>query len=348
MLRKKKINATEYAVAKPETIAQLDELSVAVRDGVGGADNPFSEALALAGAVVHLRAALTPEVMSPIMALQSTPIGFRTDKDMKKTPSGYVPGPGYPVEVVRDAVIECCRLGARLVGNEMNLIGGRVYLTKEFFARKLDDAVGRGNWRMFHELPKTASGGAIVKSRVQWRQGDSAEWSSETLEFAIKGDGYSSADQYAGKADRKASAWLYRQITGEAVPEGDAGDAIDVESRPVYERHKAARESSVEAAAEAVPELSAESAVAGPSFPEGEAPDGRPRPMGVILSEFRKIVDIPGADLVNEYLRGINWILEGETFANVSEDRIRQIVKNRDGFIAAVFGDKPETDDVEV
>jgi hypothetical protein len=343
MTRRKK-QSTEYAVAKPETIAQLDALAVAVRDGVGGAANPFSEALALAGAVVHLREALTPEVMSPIMALQSKPLGFRTDKDLRKTPSGYVKGDGYSIEVVRDAVIECCRRGARLVGNEFNLIGGRVYLTKEYFQRKIDDTIGRGNWRLFHELPRNASGGAIVRTRIEWKEGDATEWKTETVEFAIKGDGYSTADQYAGKADRKASAWLYNQLTGERLPEGDATETIDVTPKPYRPPSGAGVAEPAPAAAEPSTDQEAAPAAEAPETPPA-AP--RSRPMAEVLSEFREIVDIPGADMVNEYLRGISWIEADETFAKLREDRVRQVVRNRDAFIAAVFGEN-ENQDVEV
>jgi len=344
MARRKK-QSTEYAVAKPETIQQLDALAVAVRDGVGGAANPFSEALALAGAVVHLREALTPEVMSPIMALQSKPLGFRTDKDMRKTPQGYVKGDGYPIEVVRDAVIECCRRGARLVGNEFNLIGGRVYLTKEFFQRKIDDTIGRGSWRLFHELPRNASGGAVVRTRIEWREVDATEWKSETVEFAIKGDGYSTADQYAGKADRKASAWLYNQLTGERLPEGDAtdGETIDVTPKP----YRPASGAGVATPPPAAPEPES---VQEPA-PTAEAPEtpAAPRvaPYGEVLSAYREIVDIPGADMVSEYLRRVKWIEADENFAKLREDRVRHVVANRDAFIAAVFGENEKGEDAD-
>jgi len=87
MGRKPKPKAPEYAVAKPETIQELDAIALAVKGEASTGAGPFSQCLGLAGAVKCLRDALTPAVMSPIMALQGTPLGFRTDKDLWKNPA---------------------------------------------------------------------------------------------------------------------------------------------------------------------------------------------------------------------------------------------------------------------
>lgn len=381
MPRKKKQEvaaAGDYAMAKPETIQELDKLAIACRIGIGDSSiSPFSEALGLAGAVYHLRAALSPEVMRPIMALQGTPLGFRTDRDVKKLPQGgYGKGDGYPLEIVRDCVIESCRLGARLIGNEFNIISSRLYLTKEFFSRKLDETIGRGNWRLNHSLPKNASGGAVITTRVEWLVGK--EWTSETIELAIKGDGYSSSDQYLGKADRKAGSWLYRQVTGIYTPEGEADDAIDVTPRKyTVGGPEGAAKSPIESPIEAeeAPPAAAPKPKApkpSPTKKEAEAAAVEPDPVesidtasdaetvaekaeqptvsergnaAAIRKEYAEIIRTTGAHNANAFLLKCGWIVEGQSFRDLNAEQIGKIVKGRDGFIGKCLGEVEENEE---
>ena len=333
---RKKTPTTEFAVAKPETIDDLDRMAIAVRDGADLPDaSPFSEALGLAGAVQHLRAALTDEVMAPIMELQSTPIGFRTDRDMKKKPGGgYAKGDGYPVAVVRDIVIESCRHGARMVGNEFNIIGGRMYLTKEYFQRKLDDAIGRGNWRLMHNLPQVTRNnqghvvGAVVTTSVEWRA-NGEDWQKQEVEFAIKGDNYSTSDAFTGKADRKAGAWLYRQVTGKTVPDGEA-DAINVTAKPVRQA------APVDAPPQ--PEPAEQPSTADPDAKPCE--EVAPLESAAYRAELAEIVNIPGAEAVNTYLIAIGWITDDQSYMDLDDNQIRRICKGKDTFIAQCLGEE--------
>jgi hypothetical protein len=73
----------------------------------------FTMASRMAAGIRALRAALTPEIMQDIMALQGSSLGFRTDKDKEG---------GYPVEVVKECMIEAVLKGARVINNETNII----------------------------------------------------------------------------------------------------------------------------------------------------------------------------------------------------------------------------------
>lgn len=269
------LTATQAKLAAIEDrFEALDVAGKNLRELVRADDGSPSHAIRQAAAMSTLRELLTPEVMAPIMALQGTPLGFKTDKDSQG---------GYGVDVVRDCAIEAIGRGAAMTCNRFNIIAARCYLTKEHMQDALDAAQGRGRWMLVHGVPQTVRGvvtrkdkatgkmvqyegviGATVESTVKWIDGD--DWKSETLRHAIKGDDYASADSYLGKADRKCGAWLLARVTGERVPEGDAEEVIDVTAtasdRPAPEsRLKGKREKADAApAAEAQDETKAEPA----------------------------------------------------------------------------------------
>jgi hypothetical protein len=197
-------------------------------------------AIARAGAMQKLRTLLTDEIMKPVMELQGSPLGFKTDKDTMKDGYKRVKGPGYAIEIVRDTLIYALGKGAQMINNEINILASNPYLTKGFFQRKLNEVLGAENWKIIHSVPhivKTADGkiGAIVKSKVWWRDSKTktADGKTQELEFAIKGDEYASSDSYLGKADRKAGNWLLNNITGEPYEDGAADDAFDIEAKTI-------------------------------------------------------------------------------------------------------------------
>jgi hypothetical protein len=377
MPRKKKEAVTQnYAVATVETVEQLDALAIAIKTGGVDASGPFSQLLGLAHSVQLLRAALTPEIMAPIMELQSTPLGFRTDKDVKKKPGGgYGKGDGYPVEVVKDIFIEACRHGANFVGNELNIIAGRCYLTKEFFNRRLDETLGAKNWRLVHTEPAAKAGGAVVTTSIQWRDKPGADWQEQTITLPIKGDGYTTAENYLGKADRKAGAWLYRQVSGEYLPDGDAGDAIDVTARTVSEPYRfQAAETKAETQRPVTPvqaaEPTAKAETAPPEEKEAETPEvdlnaevipgvdetpAKPEaappeekqaapPAAAdpikLKPQLAEVVRIPGANRVNDYLMQIGFITQGQSYRDLNTEQMTRIVNGKDAFIAKCLGDE--------
>jgi len=238
--------------------------------------------------------------------------------------------------------------GNQQIRKGVNIIAGRCYLTKEFFERRLDELLGRENWRLTHGLPKTAAGGAVVETVVEWTEKDNTQ--TKELRLAIKGDGYSTADAYLGKADRKAGAWLYKQISGEAVPEGDA---IDVTATPVPERYV------MQAPEPQPPEPPApmpEEAPAPQGVPEvdtdarsipgvDETPENPPEaPARLTAPQLRKaykdVVDVAGANRVNSYLTQIGFIELGQSFRDVNEEQMRRIVDGKDAFLAKCLGEE--------
>lgn len=184
----------------------------------------LSKALVLGNAIATLDTLLNKEIMKPIMQLKGSKLGFRTDKD-------------YPVEIVKRCFIEALLIGVEPIGNQWNIIAKNLYVTKEGCTHLLSKIKGL-SYSVVPSIPKVTKNadgefGAIVKVKIFWTY--KGKEKSQDLEFACKGasdrDGKhcTSADAYNGKGERKAKHWLYQQISGQYVGEGDAEDSIDVD-----------------------------------------------------------------------------------------------------------------------
>ena len=188
----------------------------------------FQTAALTAKAMIALREMFDrPGVMETmVIPLRGSKLGFRTDRDV----GGKQP---YSENDLKDPIIEGLLKGARLTGNEINIIAGGAYLTREFFQLILSETVGL-DYKVVHGIPRTQPGGCTIVSTVTYTY-RGAKTETEELELAIKGDKYSTVDAYRGKADRKARAWLYSRLTGVSVSDSDIDDslAIDVQATVV-------------------------------------------------------------------------------------------------------------------
>jgi hypothetical protein len=243
-----------------ETAQALEEASTRAIAAFAGATNGGSvlAALDVAKGIEDLRALFSqPEIQARVVALQDTPLGFRTDRDPKvmNRKTGQ-PNQPYPYDVVRDAVIEAGLRGLQLVGNQFNIISGRFYGTKEgfeFLIRKLPNV---SDFRPVIGVPQTKPGGVLIDCEATWQQNGKPFALKVTI--PVKGDDYSSADQYIGKATRKLLKRCYEVMTGNSVPEGDAADdAVTVEAtattvaKPVFRQPAATTTATTEAPAPA-------------------------------------------------------------------------------------------------
>lgn len=177
----------------------------------------FEKAYIIAQATTDLREALTPEYMKPIMALQGSKLGFKSDKM-------------YEEKVVKDCIIEAVLTGVQPCGNQFNIIAGNCYITKEGFGFLLGGVDGL-KYKIIPELPRIQNQSAAVNMKIWWKiQG---EENTEIIDFAIKVNQYMGADAVIGKAMRKARAWLFNTITGAEIGDGDVSDVggrtIDVD-----------------------------------------------------------------------------------------------------------------------
>ena len=203
----------ELANAQQHEIAvKLNQsvLSVIGEDNMAG----FEKSFQIANAMAFLRENLTDEVMKPIMSMQGSKLGFKTDKDQNG---------GYPIAVVRDCLIDASLTGVSTHGNQFNIIGGNMYLTKEGYGALLKKVKGL-KFVIKHSVPKVDASKtfATVDSTVKYTIDGATE--EETLTFSIKGSSYATADAYLGKAERKARAWLFNQVSDIEVSDGDVED----------------------------------------------------------------------------------------------------------------------------
>lgn len=201
-------------------------LSVIAADSVDG----FKKAFLIAEATKELKSLLNSEYMSPIMELQGSKLGFKTDRDLINGSKG----PGYPEEIVKGCLIEAVLTGVQPFGNHFNIIAGNCYITKEGFGYLLQNYKGL-YYEITFELPRisTEKNSAAVVALVEWniaREGFNNVKKTKRLDLPIKVNQYMGADAVIGKATRKARAWLYNTITGSEI--GD-GDVTDIEAKVV-------------------------------------------------------------------------------------------------------------------
>jgi hypothetical protein len=165
-----------------------------------------------------------PGIRSAIVALQDSPLGFRTDRDpkiKKKDRDGsYKSNIPYEYEIVKEAAIEALLRGLQLVGNQFNIIAGRFYCTKEGF-EALIKVAPITDFQLNIGVPKSSTGGVTVECSATWIQ-------EKTVSFAatipVKSDQYSTADQLIGKATRKFLSRCYQQMSGKTMPDGDSSE----------------------------------------------------------------------------------------------------------------------------
>lgn len=183
--------------------------------------------------VQMLRQALTDQVVQKaFMPLMNTSIGFRTDRDPNKpNKKGERPTP-YDVNTVRDCIIDGVMMGLVPTGNQMNIIAGRCYPTKEGYTALLKKIgckyiIGKGQDQ---QRPEAAFAEIPCKINYEWN----GEKGGYTYIATVKKDSYSSMDQLRGKAERQAKKSLYEFLTG-----CDFGEADEDGSTPIIAANNA-------------------------------------------------------------------------------------------------------------
>lgn len=211
----------KYELTSPEaftqTAAALDQVVLSGIQASAVAEG-FSKAFITASAISNLKLMLTEEIMQPIMELQGSPLGFRSDKDSTG---------GYQVKVVRDCVITALLKGVQVTGNMFNIIAGRDYITKEGFTYLLKNFKGLERYSVIHGIPAIkGEKGAVVTSTITWTHG--GKDCTQELDTAVRVNAGMGTDAILGKADRKVKCWLYNHLSGNNYSDADADDAHDL------------------------------------------------------------------------------------------------------------------------
>lgn len=205
------------------------EISTVLASNVNG----FQKAFVMSSAIDIIKEQLSDEYMKPIMALQGSSLGFKTDMDTikKQVNNKWVTekGPGYPMDIVRECLIDATFRGLEVTGNQFNIIGGVMYPTREGFGALLDKMIGLKKNFTYTSINQPAGQKvAYVKVRIDW-QFDGENPLKQEIEFPIKSNEYTSYDALIGKAERKAKRWLYNTIKGTDISDGDVNDIPHVD-----------------------------------------------------------------------------------------------------------------------
>ncbi|MDR6548556.1 hypothetical protein J2810_004646 [Chryseobacterium rhizosphaerae] len=215
--------------------AKLNEsvLSVLGAENVIG----FEKSYQIANSIAFLRENLNEEYMKPIMALQGSRLGFKTDKDINSVTKKK--GEGYPMETVRDCLIDAVLIGVQPYGNQFNIIAGQCYITKEGYGHLLGKIKGL-KYSITPLLPRINAdkGSGAVEMKIKWTF--NGETKEETVDFATKVNAYMGTDAVIGKATRKAKAWLFNQISDIEITDGDTEDGDFTIVTPTIEDKKEA------------------------------------------------------------------------------------------------------------
>lgn len=97
---------------------------------IQASDNPIARQVAKAQGIEQLREALAnPAILPTLQSLAGTTVGFNTDTQ-------------YPPDVIRDSVLSALLHGLEIVGNQFNIIAGKMYITLEGYTALLGQVEG--------------------------------------------------------------------------------------------------------------------------------------------------------------------------------------------------------------
>lgn len=208
-----------------EQMNKLDAYSKAASRQLIAAEierNDMSKGLIMARAMRTLREMLTDAVMADVMVLQGTPLGFKTDRDHCG---------GYKSEELRDVIVQALLRGLQPVHNQINVIAGNLYVTKEGFERLLREFPGLTNLQIEIGVPIMAGDGALVPCRASWKLSGAQDvivcekGTDADYRIAVRVNKAMGVDAIQGKAKSKLYRRIYERLTGTAIAiEADAAD----------------------------------------------------------------------------------------------------------------------------
>lgn len=181
----------------------------------------------LADTIEALEKALTPEIMARLVRLQGSRLGFLTDKDKTS---------GYDAQTIKRCVIEGLIRGVFPLMNELNIIAGNCYVTKEGYERLVGELPGLTDLDVATGTPVVQNGQMACRVAVRWKMHNvpnslKGADGAEGRTFAIITHGKESVDAVQGKAKRKALAAVHFLLTKSEQSAADlTGDVPSVEA----------------------------------------------------------------------------------------------------------------------
>lgn len=303
-------NAPNYAMtliteADFTAIARLDDLVTASQTALVEAESkPMLKGILYARAMNQIRDGLSGPVLADIKRLAGTPLGFKTDRDSGDR--------RYSDEVIRDVAAVALLDGARIVGNEFNIIAGNYYRTKEQLERRVREWPGLTRLRIELGLPAFSQGNdwAFVSAWASWKLDGIAnsieckfDDAKRDTRIAVKVNAGMGIDGIHGKAKRKLYHRIWEILKGCSIDDFDEDEQDDERTITV-----AATVVESESAETKVESESAETkpAQAETKAPQAEKPDPKPEtkpepkadPKDAVWREYMELIS--GADQITE------------------------------------------------
>jgi hypothetical protein len=170
--------------------------------------------------VKKIESILDEEFLTEIMSFQGKPYGFKVDSKS-----------GYPKETVKDCVVQAMLFGAEVTGNEINILGGNMYLTKEYCENSL---IKNKVWnRITLGFSKQIENGTwVIPTKIEWvdPRDEKPTKQSENLDIPVnKFSNTTKEDTLRGAAKRDALYWLIGTLRGMPMPFGEMTSTIEVQ-----------------------------------------------------------------------------------------------------------------------
>ena len=214
--------------AELAAIEKMDTALTAARQQINSASS-VTRAFVQAKALLLITKLITPGMMTDIKQLMGSPLGFRTDRDKpKKNKEGkWEDQTPYPDKVIKECVVLAWLKGARLDGNQFNILAGNAYFTKEFCTEYLQNYPGLTDFRATIGTPMFWTDGkkfASVPARAEWKLNGVANKavfhkSEEGIDERIVVSAYSTSgiDQLKGLAESKLMKSVIKILDGSAI-----------------------------------------------------------------------------------------------------------------------------------
>lgn len=213
--------ANELVVFDEDKVTALEDVVKQCNLQVLESEGTFQRQFKMAAGMKAIGEMITAEMMTAIMSLQNNGLGFKTDKPQ-----------GYPVDIVKQVTIEATLRGVNMVGNEVNIISGSCYLTKNGLRRLVVERPGITEFDLQQDVPKKTGDGALVGCKATWKLNGADDFLEKRGDgcVPVRVNSGMGIDAILGKAKRKMYALVYDRLTGSKIeiPEGDVDDAIDV------------------------------------------------------------------------------------------------------------------------
>lgn len=217
------INDNWIKAGREITVITKDYQELLTRENSG-----FEMSIYAAQALNSIRELFTDEMLQEVRKLENTRMGYLTDRDPNRAKPGEKVHP-YPDQVVKDCLIEGALRGFRWMGNEINILAGSFYATKDGLLRKIREQV-QGYRENVEPVTQFSGGNCQIKVSATWtRDGKKDQASGVACVRINNGMG---VDAIRGKAEAKLRRMVLFVLGDqeEALRDPDEGDALDVET----------------------------------------------------------------------------------------------------------------------